>query len=175
MPALAEQRLSLEEFHARYDGQKPYHEYWNGAAVAKAMPTRLHALVQKILVRMLDDLGYEAEQEVTVKLDSHYEPIPDVVAAEGQVGDPYPIEAFEVAIEILSSEDAFSRVAKKCRLYAEWGIRQVVVIDPEDRVIWRSENGTLSPSAVVATRGDRVITAEALWKEVDLHLRPRES
>ena len=175
MPALAEQRLSLEEFHARYDGEKPYHEYWNGEAVAKAMPTRLHALVQHVLVQLLFSLCFDAGSEITSKLVAEYEPIPDVIAAEWHLQSPYPTTPVEVAIEILSPEDAFSRVSKKCRLYADWGIRQVVVIDPEDRLIWRYENNALTPSATVVSRGDRVITAEALWKEVDLHLQPRES
>jgi hypothetical protein len=68
-------------------------------------PARLHSLVQEILVRLLDDLGYEAGHEVTIKLDPDYELIPDVIAAEGDIGDPYPTEPFEIAIEILSPED----------------------------------------------------------------------
>jgi hypothetical protein len=44
MPAVAEQKLSLTDFHARYDGEKPYFEYWEGEAVQKSTPTRLHRL-----------------------------------------------------------------------------------------------------------------------------------
>jgi Uma2 family endonuclease len=110
-------RLSLEEFHARVDGEKPYFEFWDGEAVQ----TRLHAPIQKILVMLLDALGYDSGQEVTLKLDPAYEPIPDVIAAEGAIGDPYPTEPFDVAIEILSPEDSFSRVLRKCNLYEKWG------------------------------------------------------
>src|SRR5260221_8436765 len=113
MPAVEERKLSLDEFHARYVGEKPYFEYWDGEAVQKTMPTRLHSLIQKLLVKMLDALGYDAGQEITLKLDPAYEPIPDVIAAEGSIGDPYPTEPFEVAIEILSPEDSFSRVLRK--------------------------------------------------------------
>ncbi len=41
MPAVAERKLSLQEFHARYDGEKPYFEYWDGEAVQQTMPTLL--------------------------------------------------------------------------------------------------------------------------------------
>jgi len=173
MPAVAERKLSLEEFHARYDGEKPYFEYWDGEAVQKSMPTRLHALVQKILMNLLDAMGFESGSEVTLKLDPAYEPIPDVIAVEGQIGDPYPTEPFEIAIEVLSPADPFARVVRKCGLYAEWGIRQIIVIDPKARSVWSFEDGSLRETAIVARRGERVITAQELWAEVDrLYRRP---
>jgi Uma2 family endonuclease len=170
MPAVAEQKLSLEEFHARYDGEKPYYEYWEGVAVQKSMPTRLHGLIQKILMRLLDGLGYESVAEITLKLDPAYEPIPDVIAAEGPIGDPYPAAPFEIAIEILSPDDSFSRVLRKCRLYERWGIRQIVVIDQKERLVRRFENGVPQESDTVARRGDAAVSAQTLWNEVDREL-----
>jgi Uma2 family endonuclease len=170
MPAVAEHKLSLADFHARYDGEKPYFEYWDGEAVQKSMPTRLHALLQQILVQLLETLGYDAGAEITLKLDPAYEPIPDVIAAEGSIGDPYPTEPFEVVIEILSPDDPFSRVLRKCRRYAAWGIRQVIVVDPQARLIWSFENGSPNETGIIAKRGERVITAQELWSEVDRQL-----
>jgi Uma2 family endonuclease len=173
MPAVAERKLSLQEFHDRYAGEKPYFEYWDGEAVQKSMPTRLHALMQEILVRLLRAMGYDPGNEITLKLDSAYEPIPDVIAAEGQLGDPYPTEPFEVVIEILSPDDPFARVVRKCLLYEKWGIRQVVVVDPKARQVWSFENGSLRETDTIARRGERVITAQQLWAEVDqLYSRP---
>jgi Uma2 family endonuclease len=163
--------LSLEEFHSRFAGEKPYFEYWDGEPVQKAAPTRLHSLIQEILVGLLDALGYDAGQEITLKLDPAYEPIPDVIAAEGSIGDPYPTDPFEVAIEILSPEGPFSRILRKCRLYEKWGIRQVVVVDPKARLIWSFENGSPSETDIIARRGERVILARELWEEVDRRLR----
>jgi Uma2 family endonuclease len=170
MPAVAEQKLSVEEFHARYDGEKPYYEYWNGEAVQKSMPTLLHCLIQKVLLGLLDGIGYASASEVTLKLDPSYEPIPDVIAIDGPVGDPYPTSPFEVAIEILSPDDSFSRVLRKCRLYEQWGIRQIVVIDPADRLVWRFEKGAAQETDVIARRGDASIPAQTLWDEVDREL-----
>jgi Uma2 family endonuclease len=172
MPAVEERKLSLKEFYARYSGEKPYFEYWDGEAVQKSKPTRLHSLIQEILVRLLGALGYDAGQEITLKLDPAYQPIPDVIAAEGCIGDPYPTEPFEVAIEILSSEDPFSRVLRKSRLYEKWGIRQVVVIDPQARLIWSFENGSPRETDTIARRGERVFAARELWEEVDRRLLP---
>jgi Uma2 family endonuclease len=175
MPAVAEQKLSVKEFHARYDGEKPYYEYWDGEAVQKSMPTRMHSLIQKILLRLLDGIGYDSGSEVTLKLDPAYEPIPDIIAAEGAIGDPYPTSPFEVAIEIFSPDDSFSRVLRKCKLYEKWEIRQIVVIDPKDRLVWRFENGTPQETDIVAHRGDSAITAQTLWDEVHRELARRTS
>jgi len=158
MAAIAEQKLSLAEFHARYDGEKPYFEFGDGEAVQKSLPTKLNSLVQRILANLLEALGYEAGQEVTLKLVPEYEPIPDVIAAEA-IGDPYPTEPFEVAIEILSPDDPFSRVVRKCRLYQQWGIQQIVVIEPIARNIWSFDNGSLDKTDIVARRGELAISA----------------
>ncbi len=58
---------------------------------------------------MLMALRFDAGQEITIKLDPAYEPIPDVIAAEGLIEEPYPTKPFEIAIEILSPEDPVSR------------------------------------------------------------------
>lgn len=167
MPVVAEQKLSVREFHARFDGEKPYYEYWNGEAVRKSMPTLLHSLIQKILLRLLDDIGYDSRAEVTLKLNPDYEPIPDVITTDGATVDPYPTSPFDVAIEILSPDDSFSRVLRKCRLYEQWGICQIVVIDPVERLVWRFENGVPRESDIIARRGEHAIPAQALWDEVD--------
>jgi Uma2 family endonuclease len=170
MQAVAEQKLSAQEFHTRYGGEKPYFEYWNGEAVQKSMPTRMHSLIQKILVRLLDGIGYDSGAEVTLKLDPAYEPIPDVIAADGGIGDPYPTSPFDVVIEILSPDDSFSRVLRKCRLYEQWGIGRILVIDPVDRLVWHFENSAPQETDVIARRGDAAITAQSLWDEVDREL-----
>jgi Uma2 family endonuclease len=170
MPAVAERKLSVEEFHARYDGEKPYYEYWNGEAVQKSAATLLHGRIQGILLRLLDGIGYDSGAEVTLKLDPAYEPIPDVIAADGAIGDPYPTSPFDIAIEILSPDDSFSRVLRKCRLYEKWGIRRILVLDPAERLVWHFENSAPQETDVIAQRGDAAITAQALWDEVDREL-----
>ncbi len=81
--------LSLEDFHERYAGEKPYFEYWDGESVQKSRPTLLHSLIQKILVLLLAAMGFDSGFEVTIRLDPTYEPIPDVIAAEWPL--PIPI------------------------------------------------------------------------------------
>ena len=156
----------MPEFHARYCGEKPYFEFWDGQAVQKCSPTRLHSRVQYLLVQMLYALGFEAGSEITVKQAAGHELIPDVIAEEGAIGDPYPTEPFEMVAEILS-DDSFSRMFQKCELYAAWGIRQIVPIDLETRLIWTWNRDSLRETDLIARRCDQVITAQALWADVD--------
>ena len=133
MESATVQPLSLAEFHARYDGLKPYYEYWNGEAVQKAVPTFVHNLVQFLLTMMLWEGGLKAASEQELRIDSHWHPIPDVVGMLS-IELPYPTKPVELVIEILSPEDRLSRVAEKCQRYVQSGIAyNVFVIDPEHR------------------------------------------
>ncbi len=167
MAAVVERKLSKEEFHARYGGEKPYFEYWDGEAVQKSMPTWLHGLIQGILQNLLREIGFVSATEITLHIDPSYEAIPDIIAMEEPPEGAYPTKPFEVVVEILSPDDAFSRVLRKCSLYEKWGIRQIVVVDPEERIIWRFVNGAPVQTDVIAYRGDAKVLALTLWQEVD--------
>ncbi|SRR5579875_408265 len=171
MPTIAEHKLSPEEFHARYDREKPYYEYWAGEAVQKAMPTVLHSILQAVLTALFRRLGFKSGPEIRLKLDPEYEPVPDVIAIEGVWPSlAYPTEPFEIVVEILSPDDSFSRILRKCRLYEKWGIRRILVVDPEERIIYALEGGDLRRSDLIAERAGERITAEQLWKAVDAEL-----
>ena len=119
MPATQEDLLTLEDFRVRYAGEKPYYEYWAGKAVQKSVPTWLHGLIHTNVARLLDHIGYQSGSEV--RLDRDYEPVSDVIA-DSPLSEPYPTDPFAVVVEILSPDDPFSRVLRKCRLYERWGI-----------------------------------------------------
>jgi len=167
MPATQERLLTLEEFRVRYAGEKPYYEYWSGEAVQKSMPTTLHGLIQAVVMSLFTDLGYRSASEVTLRIDSNYEPVPDVIADAAPLQQPYPTRAFALVVEILSPDDPFSLVLRKCRLYERWGIQRILVIDPDTRVVWSFENGALNETALIARRGTKEATAAELWAEVD--------
>ena len=167
MPATQESLLTLEEFRVRYAGEKPYYEYWSGEAIQKSMPTTLHGTIQPIVVSLFKDIGYRSASEVTLRIDRDYEPIADVIADDAPLQQPYPTRAFAVVVEILSPDDPFSRVLRKCRLYERWGIQRILVIDPDTRLVWSFENGTLNETALLARRGTKEATAAELWAEVD--------
>lgn len=132
----ASETLTRDAFREIYGGRKPYFELLDGHPVQKTLPTRLHAIMLKVLDRLLEDLGFQSRSELTLAISTTWEPIPDVCCILGPEEDPYPTRPVAVAVEILSPADPFSRVNQKCRKYAEWGIQDILVYDPVQREVW---------------------------------------
>src|SRR5438874_852435 len=107
--------MTVEQFDLQYGQRKPYFEYWFGQPVQKVTPTWVHSILQKILMRLLDDAGYESGAEVKLKISGNFQPLPDVCAVlPGEVELPYPTRPVEVVVEILSTDDQFSQMVTKC-------------------------------------------------------------
>lgn len=168
-------KLTIAEFERQYGDSKPYHEYWFGEVVPKAMPTWLNSLLHKILMNLLDEAGYESGAEVRLKLSSEFEPLPDVIATAGELELPYPTKPFDVVIELLSPDDSFTRVVRKYKLYGEWGILLVAVLDPETREgwVWDRQAQVLRPAEAIDLPNGRAITLERIFGELDTRLKRR--
>lgn len=134
--AAATSPLSLEEFHRLYDDVKPYREYWFGQAIPKPMANSLHSAMQSALMSLLQRDGWKALPEVTLKLVSDAEPIPDIIASRRKIEQPYPTKPFELAIEIRSPSDLLKNIFKKGKYYLDWGVGNVWIVDPEARTAW---------------------------------------
>jgi Uma2 family endonuclease len=161
-------QVTVQQFDQQYAGQKPYFEYWFGKPVQKAMPTWMHSLLQKIIMRLLDDAGYESGAEVKLKISADFQPLPDVSAVlPGQVELPYPTRPVEVVVEILSPDDQFSKILSKCQFYGELGIRHIYVVDPEERQIWcwRQNQEPLLVEFLLS------IPASTIWSELDRRIK----
>jgi len=136
--------VSVEEYlgHA----SKPACEYVAGALRPKPMPTKLHALIQYLLVALLRKQGIDALPEVTLRLEERKFLIPDVIAAPF-VEEPYPTKPVLLCAEILSPEDRLNVVFAKCEDYHAWGVPFCWIIDPIQRTGWEYHAGH-SPTAV---------------------------
>jgi Uma2 family endonuclease len=53
-----------------------------------------------------------------------------------ETDEVYQTELPAVVIEILSPGDRFMLLDQKCRRYAEWGVRDILVFDPVGRCGW---------------------------------------
>ena len=159
--------MTVEHFDQQFGQEKPYFEYWFGEPVQKKMPTWLHSLLQKIIVRLLDDAGYESGAEVKLKISAEFQPLPDVSAViPGKVELPYPTRPVEIVVEILSPDDQFSQMLTKCQFYAELGIKHVYVVDPYARQVWcwRPEQPPLLVDSLMS------IPVSLVWAELDRRL-----
>ena len=159
--------MTVESFDQQYGGQKPYFEYWFGEPIQKKMPTWLHSMLQKIIMRLLDDAGYESGAEVKLKISPDFQPLPDVSAVlPGNVELPYPTRPVEVVVEIMSPDDQFSQMLKKCEFYAELGIEHIYVVDPASRQVWcwRSHQPPVLAESLMS------ISVSSIWAELDRRL-----
>src|SRR5450432_3951229 len=84
--------------------EKPYREYRDGVVSRKALPTKLHSIIQRVLLRILEKQRVQAFPELSVRVTSTGYLVPDVVVA-GDFPGQYPTEPVEVCCEILSPED----------------------------------------------------------------------
>jgi Uma2 family endonuclease len=165
MSVIAE-KLTPDLFREMYARRKPYFELLDGQAVQKALPTKLHSILQFVLALMLKELGFKSRPELTLAIDESWEPIPDVCGLLGTEEDPYPTRAIAVAMEVLSPEDRFTRVIQKCRKYAEWGIKDILVFDPAGRDAWYWDTGSGDLTRIKDSYRFHSLPVELILKEV---------
>jgi Uma2 family endonuclease len=169
----ASNSLTFEQFQRSYGGLKPYYEYWDGTPVQKSMPTRLHSLVQFLLVLLLRDAGYKAFSELELRVNADWHPIPDVVGLlpENVKNEPYPTGPVDIVVEVLSPDDRLSRVGEKCAKYAASDVKKIIVIDPEHRfgLEWNQES--FSFVSICELPNDGTLNLTTLWTRLDEELR----
>jgi Uma2 family endonuclease len=157
--------VSVEEYLRRTE--KPYCEYADGVLSPKAMPTKSHALIQYLLLVLLNNQGVEALPEVTVRLSGTKFLIPDVIAAR-TIQSPYPTEPVQLCVEILSPDDRLGAMLAKCEQYHAWGVPFCWVIDPEKQTAWQSHTGReperLEPGGVLQA-GELSVRLEELFSD----------
>ena len=113
--------------------EKPNREYRSGVVYPKAMPTKLHSMVQRALLNLLRNV--QAFPELTLQISATRYLIPDVAVADDFPG-PYPTEPVLLCCEILSPEDCLGTMFAKCDEYHAWGVPFCWVIDPVKRTAW---------------------------------------
>ena len=155
-------KLTFEQFQEQYGQNVQAYEFWYGEAIPKAMPTWVHALLQKIIARLLDEQGFISGGEVELRIVTEAHPRPDVIAVTGLPAGLYQTEGAAVVVEIISEDDDHRYLREKCRRYQDWGCGQIYVVDPLDRSIFEWRDGSFTPRVDLSG-----IPAERIWKELD--------
>jgi Uma2 family endonuclease len=146
--------------------EKPYREYRDGVLYPKAMPTKLHSIIQRVLMTMLQNQGAPAFPELTLCLSATKYLIPDVAVADDFPG-PYPTEAVRLCCEILSPEDRLGAMLAKCEEYHAWGVPYCWVVDPVKRAAWEYHSGGEPVRATETLRaGDVAVNIDELFAEL---------
>jgi Uma2 family endonuclease len=125
--------MSVEEY-LKYSG-KPNCEYIDGVLRPKAMGTTAHAMIQYLLLVLLNRQGVEALPEVTVRLTPTKFLVPDVVA-DSVIDEPYPTKPVLLCVEVLCPGDRLGEALAKCEDYHAWGVPYCWVVDPVKQNAW---------------------------------------
>jgi Uma2 family endonuclease len=147
--------------------EKPYREYRDGVVSAKAMPTKFHSIIQRILMTLLGNQGVQPYPELTVRISPTKYLVPDVCVA-GDFPGPYPTEPVILCCEILSPEDRIGAMFSKCEEYHSWGVPFCWVVDPVKRTAWEYY-AAAEPVRVTGTlrAGEIAVGLEELFSELD--------
>jgi Uma2 family endonuclease len=139
--------VSVEEYlNSSY---RPDREFVDGFLVERSVPTIPHSVLQMILIqyflRFQESLRFLTMPEVRTQIieRARYR-VPDVMLC------PKPLPKGKIVttipwavIEIVSPDDRLSDTLERFRDYAEIGIKQLVLMDPESFVAHRYEDGSL--------------------------------
>ena len=155
--------VSIEEY-LNWSG-KPTAEYLDGVLRPKPMPTKLHALIQYLLVTLLRKQNVEALPEVTVRVTETKFLVPDLIAAI-QIEDPYPTQPVLLCAEILSPDDRLSAAFAKCEAYHTWGVPFCWIVDPVKQTAWEYHSGSdpvpVAPSGTLRA-GELAVSMQDLF------------
>ena len=150
--AAAHSFLTPERFEQLYSDEcKPYFEYWFGEAIQKSTPTITHGVLQVTIALLLMRRGWRTASEVRLKIAKLAHPVPDVVGNRKAFQGPYPTEAFDLCVEILSRGDNLRRLFNKCAHYLEWGIGSVWIIDPKKQLAYSMSIDNPQPTLVTTS------------------------
>jgi Uma2 family endonuclease len=131
-------KLSRERYRKLYHDIKPAFELIDGIPEQKPEPTLKHSALQTALIHVLGELGFEPLPDLTLAISETWELIPDMTGFLGpdpEPEEPYPTKPVAAVFEVLS-DDPFLRLYAKCRKYAEWGVQDILVLDPVRRLGW---------------------------------------
>lgn len=191
MTASVSQIITLEEFlKLPYIEDSPAWEYSNGVAIQKPMPKFRHSIIQKRLLRVVDDGSdnYTALPELRCTFAGR-SIVPDVAVVAwnriqlNEIGEP--VDNFEQApdwtIEILSPDQKANRVIDNILHCLQNGCRLGWLIDPDDYsiLIFTPQQAPKicrgSTKLEVLEGIDLILTAEEVFSWLKLHQNKKKA
>jgi len=159
---------------------EPECEYINGVLVPKEMPKLNHALLQRLLMALLEmdrvRLGISYFAELRIRMAEGWFRVPDIAIFEGPVREQIPTRAPAVTIEILSDSESFSALRAKVRDHLASGVRLVIIPDPTDKTVVIADAAGLrtipSPQIVRVQlkKGELAIDFDNLFAQMEAEL-----
>lgn len=161
------QRMTVEQYLALPEGEKPYREYVDGEVLTKAMPNEDHIL-------LVDELAYAIHAyrrvqggisgpEPRVRFDTERGPayrLPDYAywSPNKKRGDGGQLLPPTLAVEVRSPDEEMEAQREKCRWFRRYGVEVCWLIDPTSRTVQVFE-ANREPAVL---RDDSVLTSSHL-------------
>ena len=102
--------------------------------------------------------------ESDLKIIPDWQPRPDVYGSLEAIEGRYATEPVDVVFEVKSENDG---TTIKCQHYAEIGIRQIFVFNPERRTIAEWDGQALIAVSDIKLGNGVTITGQTTWREMD--------
>jgi Uma2 family endonuclease len=164
------------------DSIKPAIEWINGKPVQKLMPTDFHAFIQRALSGILAawaKITTNGRGKVgtpwrfTIPPNSYKTEslVPDIAYLASYFDLPkaerrYPAVPPDIAVEIRSPDDKPNDVAEKRDFYLWWGVKLVIIVDPEQRTV---ETQEADAAIAYLTEDDTLISNAFPTLSIPLH------
>ena len=147
--------------------EKPYSEYRDGTVSPKARSTKFHAIIQRVLMMLLQNQSVQAFPELTVRISPTRYLVPDV-CVQAMTFPARSTEPVQLCCEILSPEDRLGAMLAKCEEYHAWGVPFCWIIDPVKRTAWEYHSGSEPVRETETLRaGELSINLEELFSPLD--------
>ena len=104
--------------------EKPYREYRDGVLYPKAMPTKYHSIIQRVLMALLQSQGVPSFPELTLRISPTKYLIPGVTVADDFLG-PYPRKPSRSAAKYSPRRTAWGRCSPSARNITRGACRSV--------------------------------------------------
>ena len=123
-------------------------EYVHGELRERPMPDRVHGMIESRLAYLLIFLakqhGMNAATNVRCRLAADVYRLPDVVLLHNKPFEPIPTLPPIMITEILSRDDSMVGVEEKAAEYAEWGVKNIWLVNPWRRrlQVWNGDQFT---------------------------------
>ncbi|SPE41340.1 hypothetical protein SBA3_4220029 [Candidatus Sulfopaludibacter sp. SbA3] len=140
--------VSLEEYlNTAYE---PDREFVDGVLVERHVGTQLHGLLQTMLgvffsqFRASHRIAVFTETRLLVDATAGRHRIPDIMVLDlpyrkGKIVVDVPA----IVVEIKSPDDSFDDIIGRCFDYARLEVPNIIVMDPDNRLTWLFQKGTL--------------------------------
>jgi Uma2 family endonuclease len=153
IPLMETTLISVDEYlHTTYE---PDMEYVDGVLVGRNAGTKLHGLLQTIVAIYLGQfrkayrINVLTETRLLMKTGRYR--IPDIMVLERPFREERVVrEVPAVTIEIKSPDDTFDDVLDKSLEYAELGVPNIVVLDPDNERQYVFANRALQLSTITS-------------------------